>query len=116
MPAKNFLFNFLFFLILISCSTGQTETEYLVIKGATIFDGNGGEPITNSTILIRNDRIDCIGKAADCSIPLGTEVIDASGKFITPGLIDAHMHFSRPDFSTAALTLWISIIPTPLLK
>lgn len=104
MPAKNFLFNFLFFLILISCSTGQTETEYLVIKGATIFDGNGGEPITNSTILIRNDRIDCIGKAADCSIPLGTEVIDASGKFITPGLIDAHMHFfqtgffdSRPD-------------------
>lgn len=104
MLSQNSLFMIFICLILISCSTGQAETDYLVIKGATIFDGNGGEPIVNSTILIRNDKIDCIGKAADCSIPMGTEVVDASGKFITPGLIDAHIHFfqtgffdSRPD-------------------
>jgi imidazolonepropionase-like amidohydrolase len=104
MLAKNSLFYGFICLILISCSTGHAKTDYLVIKGATLFDGNGGDPITNSTILIRNDKIDCIGKAADCSIPMGTEVVDGSGKFITPGLIDAHMHFfqtgffdSRPD-------------------
>jgi len=91
-------------MILISCSGNQSGSEYAVIKGATLFDGTGSEPIENSVIVIRNDRIDCIGKAGDCSIPLGTSSVDASGKYITPGMVDAHMHFfqtgffdSRPD-------------------
>src|SRR6056297_837033 len=90
--------------LLLSCSSDSSNADYIVIKGATVFDGNGGTPIANSEILIRNDKVDCIGEAGDCSIPMGTEAIDASGKFITPGLIDAHMHFfqtgffdSRPD-------------------
>ncbi|MFP8489453.1 amidohydrolase family protein [Gracilimonas sp. Q87] len=104
MLSHNLSFSVIIVTLLISCSANQNETEYTVLKGATVFDGNGGEPIKNSEVLIRNDRIDCIGEAGDCSIPMGTEVIDASGKFITPGLIDAHMHFfqtgffdSRPD-------------------
>jgi imidazolonepropionase-like amidohydrolase len=91
-------------ILLLSCSSDASNADYMVIKGATVFDGNGGAPIANSVILIRNDKVDCIGEAGDCSIPMGTEAIDASGKFITPGLIDAHMHFfqtgffdSRPD-------------------
>ncbi|MDR9418242.1 amidohydrolase family protein [Gracilimonas sp.] len=90
--------------LLFSCSGNEGETEYTVIKGATVYDGTGDAPIENSEIIIRNDKIDCIGSAGDCSIPMGSEVIDASGKFITPGMIDAHMHFfqtgffdSRPD-------------------
>ncbi|MDZ7808634.1 MAG: amidohydrolase family protein [Gracilimonas sp.] len=104
MRFQNLLFLIFVAVILVSCSSEQASTEYTVIKGATVFDGNGGEPIENSEVLIRYDKIDCIGEAGDCSIPMGTEVIDASGKFITPGLIDAHMHFfqtgffdSRPD-------------------
>ncbi|MEX0724345.1 MAG: amidohydrolase family protein [Gracilimonas sp.] len=91
-------------ILLISCSGNQSGSEYTVIKGATLFDGTGSEPIENSEIVIRNERINCIGKAGDCSIPLGTRSVDAAGKYITPGMIDAHMHFfqtgffdSRPD-------------------
>lgn len=91
-------------LTLFSCSSTPGESEYLVLKGATVFDGNGGEPIINSELLILNNKIDCLGEAGDCSIPMGTEVVDAAGMYITPGLIDAHMHFfqtgffdSRPD-------------------
>ncbi|MBD3617562.1 MAG: amidohydrolase family protein [Gracilimonas sp.] len=91
-----------FVLSIFSCS--KTDSEYIAIKGATLFDGTGNEAIENSVIVIRNREIDCVGKSGECSIPLGSEVVDAAGKFITPGLVDAHMHFfqtgffdSRPD-------------------
>lgn len=91
-------------LILFVFSCTKNESPYVVIKGATIYDGTGAEPIENSVIIIRNDEIDCVGGAEACSIPLGSEVVDAAGKYITPGLVDAHMHFfqtgffdSRPD-------------------
>lgn len=89
--------------LLFSACSGS-ESSYTVIKGATLYDGMGGDAIENSVIIVRNDEIDCVGKAEECSIPLGSEVIDAAGKYITPGLVDAHMHFfqtgffdSRPD-------------------
>lgn len=99
----SYLISFLCIVFSISACT-NTEQEYLVIKGATLYDGTGGDAIENSVIIVRNDEIDCVGIAEECSIPLGSEVIDASGKYITPGLVDAHMHFfqtgffdSRPD-------------------
>lgn len=104
MRIRTFLTLIISITLFIGCSSGSTEHTYLVIKGAIVFDGNGGQPIENSEILIRDNAIDCIGEAGDCSVPMGTEVVDAAGKFITPGLIDAHMHFfqtgffdSRPD-------------------
>lgn len=87
----------------ISC-VSQEATSVQVLKGATLFDGNGSEAIENSVIVIEDQRISCVGTEADCSIPADAEVRDVSGKFITPGMIDAHMHFfqtgffdSRPD-------------------
>ncbi|PWN07402.1 amidohydrolase family protein [Rhodohalobacter mucosus] len=81
-------------------STSQT----VAITGATLFDGNGGEPVTQSVVVVSGGVIDCIGAEGDCYIPTGAEVVDASGQFIMPGMIDVHMHFfqtgffdSRPD-------------------
>jgi imidazolonepropionase-like amidohydrolase len=79
-------------------------TDVTVLKGATLFDGTGGTPVQSSVIVIRGRKIECVGSAADCSIPDNAKVVDATGKFITPGLVDAHVHFfqtaffdSRPD-------------------
>jgi imidazolonepropionase-like amidohydrolase len=63
------------------------------IAHATLIDGRGGAPVANANIVIRNGRIDCAG--VDCAIPNGIDVIDAKGLFVTPGLIDAHVHFSQ---------------------
>jgi imidazolonepropionase-like amidohydrolase len=92
-------------LVLISCGTSQSDSSNsTVLKGATLFDGNGAEPIENSIIVVKDGKIDCAGASTDCAQPTTAEVIDVSGKFITPGLIDAHVHFfqtaffdSRPD-------------------
>ncbi|MBO6621775.1 MAG: amidohydrolase family protein [Balneola sp.] len=87
----------------ISCLQSQNETDVTVIKGATVFDGNGSS-IADGVIVTKDGIIDCIGEKSGCSIPNNSKVIDAKGKFITPGLVDAHMHFfqtaffdSRPD-------------------
>ncbi|MEM1338699.1 MAG: amidohydrolase family protein [Bacteroidota bacterium] len=89
--------------ILLSCETEKSISDVQVLKGATIFDGNGVS-IENGTIVIKNGVIVAIG-GADLSIPQKSEVINVNNKFITLGLIDSHIHFaqtgffdSRPDF------------------
>jgi imidazolonepropionase-like amidohydrolase len=67
----------------------------LAIQGATLIDGAGNPPRTNSLVVISAGRIVSIGAAtpeALRSLPAGTRVIDAAGKWIVPGLIDAHVH------------------------
>lgn len=49
-----------------------------------------GEVLNSGTILIKDGQIAAIGEQID--IPAGTEIIDATGKIITPGIIDAHTH------------------------
>jgi len=75
------------------------------LVGATLLDGNGGPPIADSAIVMRGGKIDCAGTRAACPVPEGIETTDLPGRFITPGLVDAHIHLSqtgwadgRPDF------------------
>lgn len=48
--------------------------------------------IENGTILVENGKIKALGKT--CELPKDCEIIDASGKWVTPGFIDAHTHIS----------------------
>ncbi len=61
--------------------------------GATLVDGTGALPVPNAKVLIRGGKIECAGK--DCEIPKGVTVQDLKGHWITPGLVDAHVHFSQ---------------------
>jgi imidazolonepropionase-like amidohydrolase len=63
--------------------------------GARIIDGTGKPAIENATLIIRNGRISDVGKGV--KIPVGAERIDATGKTIIPGLINAHGHLNRED-------------------
>ncbi|MGN6155668.1 MAG: amidohydrolase [Sphingomicrobium sp.] len=60
------------------------------IRGATVFDGNGGQ-IANGTVILADGKVQAIG-GPDLPIPAGMEVIDGTGKFVTPGIIDVHSH------------------------
>jgi len=66
-----------------------------VLTGGTLIDGTGGEAVSDAVIVVRDGRISCAGTRSDCAVPDGADVVDVSGHFITPGLIDAHVHFSQ---------------------
>src|SRR5258706_16012522 len=68
----------------------------LVIQGATLIDGNGGAPVANSVIVIQGNRITAVGRAGQVQVPAAASVINANGKFITPGLIDAKSNWNWP--------------------
>ncbi len=61
----------------------------LAIEGATIFTVTG-PPIEAGTVVVRDGVIAAVG--SDVEIPEGTPVVDASGKFLMPGIIDVHSH------------------------
>ncbi|MHB1001655.1 MAG: amidohydrolase family protein [Armatimonadota bacterium] len=73
--------------------TQYSQPAPLVIRGGNVFDSNKGIMRWNKTIIIRNGRIESISSSMKLPQDLqGVKIIDARGKFIIPGLIDAHVH------------------------
>lgn len=72
---------------------------------ATLIDGTGRPPIPGAVVVMRSGRIECAGAREECPVPDDAVVTPLPGHWITPGLVDAHVHFSqtgyadgRPDF------------------
>ncbi len=65
----------------------------LAIVGATLIDGTGRPPIPDSVIELAGDRILAAGPRGSIIVPKGTKILKATGKWIMPGMIDAHVHF-----------------------
>ena len=72
----------------------QGADPVTAIVGATVIDGNGGEPLSNATVVVRGKRIAALGPRGSVEVPSGARIIDASGKYLTPGFIDTNVHIS----------------------
>jgi imidazolonepropionase-like amidohydrolase len=104
-------------LLCVATSAGADEAAPIAIAivGATVIhpEREAARSIApNTTIVIAGNRILSVGPADSLSIPAGAQVIDAHGKWVIPGLIDAHVHFfqsgnlyARPDI--ADFTRWV---------
>jgi imidazolonepropionase-like amidohydrolase len=95
-------------LLLAACaSTPPSNVPVTAIVGATVIHPDreaGTAAAKNEVILIAGDRIWDVRPANLASIPEGAKIIDAKGKWVIPGMIDAHVHFfqsgdpyTRPD-------------------
>ena len=60
--------------------------------GGTVIDGTGAAPIANAVIIVRDGRIETIGTVGEEIVPTDADVVDTSGKFVVPGMINAHGH------------------------
>src|SRR5882672_10929811 len=67
----------------------------LVVRGGVLIDGTGAAPVENAAVVIRGGRIVQVGKAGAVTVPSGARVIDAHGKWIIPGIVDAHVHYGQ---------------------
>ena len=74
-----------------SSALAQPTSQITVLQGARIIDGQGGAPLDNGSILIRDGRIESI-QPAGAKAPAGAKVIDLRGKTVMPALIAGHAH------------------------
>jgi imidazolonepropionase-like amidohydrolase len=70
------------------------SNHVLVIENGTLIDGTGAPPRPNERILIRGTKIAAVGSDAAAETDGKTQTIDATGRYIMPGLIDGHVHIS----------------------
>lgn len=59
--------------------------------GATLWDGTGAPPVPGATLVVRAGRVVAAGRVP---VPTGAREVDVAGRWIVPGLIDAHAHVS----------------------
>jgi len=63
-----------------------------LIRNATVYDGEGGR-IDHGSVLFADGKVVSVsGAIADLSVPPNTNIIDGTGKWVTPGIIDVHSH------------------------
>ncbi len=92
------------FLHLLTFAAVNSHASMTAFVGATVIDGTGRGPRPDAVIVVAGERIAAIGNRDEVAIPKEAQVVDAKGKWIIPGLIDAHVHFfqsgglyTRPD-------------------
>ena len=79
--------------LLLTSSTAVAQSTALV--GGTVIDGTGNPGVPNAVVIVTGDRLTCVGTVAQCPVPANANRVDVTGRFLTPGLVDAHVHFSQ---------------------
>src|SRR5436305_9409504 len=89
-----------FFLCLTLAAT-SLKAEVRVLRGFTLIDGTGAAAAPNSAMIIDAGRITWVGAASKVKVPTGAEMVDLTGRFVMPGMIDLHGHIGL----TSGMTL-----------
>ena len=93
--------------------SAQAQSQ-LAITGGTLIDvsdeGHSDHDLAGQTILIEDGKITFVGPSADVVIPEGFKRLDATGKFLTPGLIDGFAVLNNQAYAQAYLAMGVTSI------
>lgn len=79
------------------------DTGPLALTHVTVIDGSGAPPAPDMTVVIEDGRISGLAPSARTRLRPGTPTVDLTGKYLTPGLIEAHTHSDGPESVVPAL-------------
>jgi imidazolonepropionase-like amidohydrolase len=80
-----------------------SRPSVIAIRGGTVFTITRGT-IQNGTVILRDGKIAAVG-GPGTDVPAGAEVVDAKGRFVTPGIIDAHSHVAADSINEGGTTV-----------
>ncbi len=88
------------------------QQQPVLITGATILTASDAGRIENGAVLFQNGRITAVGPASAVRAPGDAQVIDATGKYVIPGIIDAHSHIAADAINegSVAVSSMVSIM------
>ncbi len=92
-------------LALFGVAAARAGAQTIAITGGTVYPVSGA-PISNGTVLMRDGRIVAVG--AGVAVPSDAQRIDASGKIVTPGIVNAATELSVVDIGAVAATRNVS--------
>jgi hypothetical protein len=95
-------------------SPGSTASVPLVLTGGTVIDvsdwGHSARDLPDAVVIIRDGRITDVGAASAVTIPKGARVIDCTGKFIIPGLVDGYAGMNSQGQANANLYMGVTTL------
>src|SRR5262245_57240339 len=68
------------------------DASVKAFKGARLLDGTVRPAIPNAVLVVKDGRVVAVGPAGEVSIPPGAGIVDLGGRFVMPGLVNAHGH------------------------
>ncbi|MEX0893032.1 MAG: amidohydrolase family protein [Gemmatimonadota bacterium] len=77
----------------------------LLLRGATVVDGTGAAPRSHTSVLVEGRIITRVGPDGSFPVPAAARIVDATGRWVTPGLWDMHVHLEKA--GAAALALFV---------
>ena len=81
--------------------------QLVAITHATVVDPDAARPRRDQTIIVRGSRIEVVGPSASTPVPRNARVVNATGKFVIPGMWDMHVHSDVPG-GRALLPLYVA--------
>lgn len=89
---KNICILFFFVITIPNCKAQTNNSESTAFTNITLIDVENSKSLENMTIIISDDKIKFIFPSNSEQIPTSVEIIDMTGHYIIPGLIDGHVH------------------------
>ncbi len=81
--------------------------EPLILTNVVVIDGRGGPPAAGRSVVVERGRITAVGPVGSVPTPPGARVVDLSGQFLIPGLIDTHLHGPPDSAKVVARLEWL---------
>ena len=94
------------------CVSATALADKIAVVGGKVFTGTAQGTLESATVLIDNNTVVSVSNGAD--VPAGYTVIDATGKYVTPGLVGAYTQLGLVEVGMSAGTVDSSVTTLPI--